>query len=72
MVRVAASQSPIQSCGLSTSLLFLSAGLPSGLSRECVPSGLSGGNDAQVIPTGRRHSQFRHIGERRELGRPAV
>ena len=43
MFRVAASQSPIQSCGLSTSLLFLSAGLPSGLSRECVPSGLSGG-----------------------------
>lgn len=63
---------PILSSGLSTSLLFLSAGLPSGMSRECVPSGLSGGNDAHIIPTGRRHSQYRRFGECREPGRPTV
>jgi len=72
LVWAAGCRSPILSSGLSTSLLFLSAGLPSGMSRECVPSGLSGGNDAQVIPIGRRHSQYRRFGERREPGRRAV
>jgi len=72
MVRTKGCQSPILSSGLFTSLLFLSAGLPTGMSCKCVPSGLSGGNDAYVIPIGRRHSQYRCTSERSELGNPTV